>query len=328
MLLVELIVILLATSFVALRYFAATRPGGRGARPPTDGSLEHDLDWHMRELAAANLRLATLTAELDETRDDAGSAREQAERANAAKSMFLANISHELRTPLNAILGFSEIIEQEMFGAIGNARYRDYARDIHGAAKHLESLIDDILDVSKIEAGKYELHPDWLDPAEALMEPVKMVRDRAAESGLLLATEFDPIGLQIHADRRALKQMALNLLSNSIKFTSPGGNITLRTRLLATGEVSVEVEDTGCGIPADALDRVLQPFEQIDNEQTRRHNGAGLGLPLVDALLALHGGKLDIRSEIERGTFVALRFPATRVALAPRKVLPPTEMCA
>lgn len=268
-----------------------------------------------RELAVANLRLAEAGADLDETRRATLAARVDAERAVAAKSMFVANISHELRTPLNAVLGFAEVIEREMFGPVGNAKYVEYARDIRGAAGHLKSLIDDILDMSRVEANKYELHSEWLDPAEALTEPLRMVGDRAARSSLQIDTEFDPISPRLFADRRALIQMALNLLSNALKFTDAGGHVVLRTRLAASGELAIEVEDTGCGIPPEDLERVLRPFEQVDNTHTRRHRGAGLGLPLVDALIRLHDGTLAIESKVGSGTKISLRFPASRVAL-------------
>jgi two-component system cell cycle sensor histidine kinase PleC len=269
-----------------------------------------------RELTVVNLRLAETTTDLERTRQESAEARAEAERASAAKSMFVANISHELRTPLNAILGFAEMIEREMFGPLGNPRYLDYVRDIEGAAEHLKSLMDDLLDISRVQANKYELHAEWLDPAEAFDEPLRMMTDRATRAGLRIDTDFDPICPKLFADRRALTQMALNLLTNAIKFTE-AGQVTLRTRLAATGEFLVEVEDTGCGIAPEDLERVLQPFEQVDNEQTRRHHGAGLGLPLVGALIRLHDGTLAIDSQVGTGTKITLRFPASRVTLQP-----------
>ncbi|HLG85622.1 MAG TPA: HAMP domain-containing sensor histidine kinase [Alphaproteobacteria bacterium] len=276
-----------------------------------------------RELTVVNLKLAETTTDLEKTRHESAAARAEAERASAAKSMFVANISHELRTPLNAILGFAEMIEREMFGPLGHPRYLDYVRDIEGAAEHLKSLMDDLLDISRVQANRYELHAEWLDPAEALAEPLRMVSDRAARAELRIDTDFDPICPKLFADRRALVQMALNLLTNAIKFTE-GGRVSLRTRLAATGDFLVEVEDTGCGIAPEDLERVLQPFEQVDNDQTRRHHGAGLGLPLVNALIRLHEGTLAIESQLGTGTKIALRFPASRVALE----LPDSEASA
>ena len=281
-----------------------------------------------RELTVVNLRLAEAAADLERTRQESTAARAEAERASAAKSMFVANISHELRTPLNAVLGFSEMIERQLFGPLGNPKYLGYVRDIQGAAGHLKSLIDDLLDISRVEANRYELHAEWLDPTDALAEPLRMVSDRATEAGLKITTEFDPICPKLFADRRSLVQMALNLLTNAIKFTE-GGEVSLRTRLAASGELLVEVEDTGCGIAPEDLQRVLQPFEQVDNEQTRRHRGAGLGLPLVDALIRLHDGSLVIESHVGAGTKITLHFPASRVALElPDTEVPATGLCA
>jgi two-component system cell cycle sensor histidine kinase PleC len=295
---------------------------------------QDDLEWKVRQrthqLFEATLRLEGIAAELAAAKRDAEAQRLAAEKANLAKSLFLANMSHELRTPLNAILGFSEVIQKEVFGAVQNARYSEYIGDIHNAASHLESLINDVLDLSKIEANKYDLHSEWLDLAGAIEEPFTMVRDRAARTGIHLEGDFDAVDPRLFADRRALKQMVLNLLSNALKFTGPGGKVTLRTRLLPSGEAIVAVEDTGCGIPEQHLDRIFLPFEQVDNPHTRRETGTGLGLPLVKALIGLHQGTLEVTSQEGRGTRMTLRFPVDRVGLLPAQpaARAPIEMCA
>jgi signal transduction histidine kinase len=294
----------------------------------TQEELERLVRQRTHQLFETNLRLEKIAAELADAKRDAEAQRRQADSANLAKSLFLANMSHELRTPLNAILGFSEVIEKELFGAIANKRYGEYAGDIHKAAAHLESLINDVLDLSKIEAGKYQLYSEWLDLEQAVGEPLHMIRDRAEKAGILLEVAIDPVGPQLFADRRALSQMVLNLLSNALKFTGAGGKVTLRTRLLPSGEVTIAVEDTGCGIPEQCLDRILLPFEQVESSHARREIGTGLGLPLVKALVGLHQGTLEVTSQEGKGTAIAMRFPTDRVSLLQPIAAAASEPCA
>jgi PAS domain S-box-containing protein len=243
-------------------------------------------------------------------------AKEQAELASRSKSEFLANMSHELRTPLNAVIGFSEVMEMEVFGKLGAAQYREYAHDIKSSGMHLLSLINTILDLSKIEAGKYELHPEEVDLSEAVDSCLRLVKDRATANRLRLATEL-PGGLpRLHADARALKQILINLLSNAVKFTPPGGTVTVSVRLGAGGDVLIAVADTGIGIAEKDMAKALAPFGQVDGDLNRKHNGTGLGLPLVRQLTELHGGTLDLRSQLGVGTTVTVRLPQPRARLA------------
>ena len=240
-------------------------------------------------------------------------AKEQAELANRTKSEFLANMSHELRTPLNAIIGFSEIVAGELFGPIGSARYVEYARDIHASGIHLLSIISDILDLSKIEAGRRELSEGVVDLYEAAESCLRLVRGRADDGGIKLLNAVTRPITPLYADERAVKQILLNLLSNAVKFTPEGGRVTVRTELHADGALVVLVEDTGIGIAQENIPRALAPFSQVDSSLSRRYEGTGLGLPLVKSLVELHGGRLELTSEVGRGTTAAVVFPADRV---------------
>jgi two-component system cell cycle sensor histidine kinase PleC len=232
----------------------------------------------------------------------------RAESANKAKSEFLANMSHELRTPLNAINGFSEVMMAELFGPLGDKRYAEYVRDIHASGEHLLSVINDILDMSKIEAGKMTMRFEMLDLNDVVSDAVRLVRGRADEQGLRLSVDMDGLP-EIEADFRAIKQVLLNLLSNAIKFTPRGGAVRVwgRTARGPDGidRVQVNVQDTGIGISREDLARLTSPFEQVESQHAKTQQGTGLGLALSKALIGLHGGALDIQSEPGKGTTVS-----------------------
>jgi signal transduction histidine kinase len=236
-------------------------------------------------------------------------AKEAAELASRAKSEFLANMSHELRTPLNAIIGFSETMVSAMFGQL-SARYRGYANDIHNAGRHLLEILNEILDLSKIEAGRLELCDKAIDLQELFEACRQLVVDRANVAGI--AATFEETNLGLWADELRVKQALLNLLSNAIKFTAAGGRITVSAALSPTEEIRIAVEDTGIGIAAEDVTRVLEPFSQVASAQSRAHQGTGLGLPLARRLIELHGGQMLLDSTLGEGTAVTLVFPPTR----------------
>ena len=232
----------------------------------------------------------------------------ESETANKAKSDFLANMSHELRTPLNAILGFSELIKEEIFGPVGIRRYRDYAQNIHDSGSHLLELIGDILDMSKIEAGRLEPECRAMPVAPVLHDAVRLVNLKAEQGRLRLDLRV-PEGCRVVADPRALKQVALNLLSNAIKFTMPGGTVVVEARTTG-GRVVISVTDTGIGIEPENIAHILQPFGQVRRPTVRSQSGTGLGLPLSNRLAALMGGTLEIDSTPGHGTTVSVVLPA------------------
>jgi signal transduction histidine kinase len=265
--------------------------------------------------------LAESQAELRHQEDQAAAleamraAKEAAELADRAKSEFLANMSHELRTPLNAVLGFSELMVGEAFGPLGNDRYRSYAQDIHSSGSHLLGIINDILDLSKAAAGKLKLVEDRISAHDVVTSVCRLIQPRIDEGKLSLSVDIMPSTLILYVDERLLKQMLLNLLSNACKFTPPGGHIGCSVSCDTAG-VAFAVTDTGVGIPAEHLDRVLQPFIQVDSSLIRRHEGTGLGLPLVKAMAELHGGTLRLDSELGTGTTATLILPLNRVESA------------
>lgn len=235
-------------------------------------------------------------------------AKEAAERAYAAKSQFLANMSHELRTPLNAIIGFSEMMQRQLLGPIGTEKYLDYIGGIRESGEHLLDLISDILDMSKIEAGKYELDLEDLNLAKVMRLAVHMIEGRAQESKISLSMNIENDDLHVVADRRALMQILLNVLSNAVKFTNAGGSVKIEC-IEREDYIAVKVHDTGIGIPADKLQSVTNPFEQAANHYTREHEGTGLGLAITKDLIELHRGTLQISSTVGIGTTVNIRLP-------------------
>ncbi|MEI6557600.1 MAG: HAMP domain-containing sensor histidine kinase [Rhodospirillaceae bacterium] len=230
------------------------------------------------------------------------------ELASEAKSRFLASMSHELRAPLTGILGFSEILKSEMLGPLGNRRYVDYAGHIHESGEHMLSLINDILDIAKIEAGKMEIDPEWVGVPSLFEHLEGLIAVRAAERGLTLIFEAPP-ALQLFADARAARQMVINLLSNALKFTPDGGLVTVTARSGADGGIMLAVSDTGPGICHETITRLMRPFEQADNRFDASRKGSGLGLSLVKGLMELHGGRLTIESTVGRGSIFTLHFP-------------------
>ena len=236
-------------------------------------------------------------------------ARREAESASQAKSAFLATMSHELRTPLNAILGFSEIMTLETFGPLGSQNYRDYSRDIYDSGMHLLRVINDVLDLSKVEAGRLELRRTDVDVEESVQVALRFFRERSKKAALTLTAQIEPGLPVLHADERVVRQCILNLVSNAIKFTPAGGTILVSARREAGGWIAIGVADNGIGIAEADLPRVLTPFGQADNAYTRKHDGTGLGLPLVKSFTELHAGTFEIRSVLGAGTTVTIRFP-------------------
>jgi len=242
-------------------------------------------------------------------------ARSQAEMANRSKSDFLANMSHELRTPLNAIIGFSEIISNELFGPIVNEKYLEYIRDIHNSSLHLLSIINDVLDMSKIEAGKLELSKEALNIQSVISDVVRMMHERAQSRGIELITQLLDEEVDVWADERAMKQIFLNLLSNAIKFSKAGGKVYVRVGADQPNLAVVEFEDYGIGMNEEEQERALQPFGQAKPATTRNYGGTGLGLPITKGLVEAHGGKLAIKSRAGSGTIVRVVLPTEGKAL-------------
>ncbi|MFQ6017922.1 MAG: hybrid sensor histidine kinase/response regulator [Kiloniellaceae bacterium] len=250
--------------------------------------------------------------------EDLRVAKEQAEFANRSKTEFLANMSHELRTPLNAILGFSEVIRNQMFGPLGSERYVEYAAAVHDSGAHLLEIINDILDVSKAEAGKLELHEQPVDVARAVDAALRLLRERAESARLTLKSNVPDDVPPLWADQRMIKQILINLLSNAVKFTPEGGKILVRATILEDGGLALAVRDTGIGIAAKDLPAAMSHFGQVDTTLSRKHTGSGLGLPLAKSLTELHGGTLELESQTGLGTTVTVRMPKERVMREPR----------
>jgi two-component system cell cycle sensor histidine kinase PleC len=274
------------------------------------------LTYRLDEDSRLRFEVEDLARELEEARDEALRKRFEAETANASKTAFLANMSHELRTPLNAILGFSEIIAEECFGAVGSPRYKEYAGDIHNSGAHLLSLINDLLDVAKIEAGRMEIEPHALDVARTFDSALKIIGTKARERNQELVIDIEADSPELYADERALKQILINLVSNAVKFTPEGGRITVVCSRARCGNFQVMVEDNGPGIPREKLDKIFKPFSQVDNRYDRQGGGTGLGLALVRGLTELHGGRAWIESDFGKGCRAYVVLPVAPSARA------------
>jgi len=266
-----------------------------------------------------------LIGELEQAKAISDEARRRAEAANIAKSRFLAQMSHELRTPLNAILGFSEVMKTEVFGAHAVPAYKEYSADIHNSGVHLLGLINEILDLSRIEAGRYELNEESVSLVAIVEDCHHLLKLRASNRGITIHEIAEPDMPRLWADERAIRQICLNLLSNAIKFTPQGGEIWLKVGWTASGGQYVSVKDTGAGIPEEEIPVALASFGQGSNSIKSAEQGAGLGLPIAKSLVDLHGGTFTLKSKLRIGTEVVVTFPPERVvaAMAPIAEAPP-----
>jgi two-component system, cell cycle sensor histidine kinase PleC len=290
--------------------------------------LAHRL--HSTTLATLEARAEkdALIGELEQAKSISDEARHRAESANVAKSRFLAQMSHELRTPLNAILGFSEVMKSEIFGAHAVPVYKEYSADIHSSGVHLLNLINEILDLSRIEAGRYELNEEAVSLVNVVADCHHLLKLRASSRGITVHEVFERAMPRIWGDERAVRQVVLNLLSNAIKFTPQGGEIWLKVGWTASGGQYLSVRDTGSGIPENEIPIVLASFGQGSNSIKSAEQGAGLGLPIAKSLIDMHGGTFTLKSKLRIGTEVIVTFPPERVmsALAPvREEAPPLQ---
>lgn len=280
-----------------------------------DGHLAKRQRSEADRLRAHIAELEATKAQLEQTSQHLIVARDAAFEANRSKSAFLAAMSHELRTPLNAVIGFSDILTSELFGPLGHQKYRQYATDIHVSGSHLLALINDILDLSRIDAGEGKLEESDVDLREVIAQSLRMVAPQAEAAGIALTSEIACNLPHFHADMRRLKQTVVNLLGNAVKFTSAGGRIQVRA-VPRDGGVAISVADTGIGIAAEDIARALERFGQVDSTLARKYEGAGLGLPLAKHFIEMHGGTLSLESSVDVGTTVTVTLPASRALAA------------
>jgi two-component system cell cycle sensor histidine kinase PleC len=279
--------------------------------------LSFTFEHTYRTVAFQRFEKDSIAQELARTADELSRARDFAQEASKAKSEFLANMSHELRTPLNAIIGFSDMIRTEMLGPVNPPKYADYIGDIHKSGLHLLNLINNLLDLAKIEAGKQDLNDVEIALDQAAANALRFVENQARKGGISLSTEIDT-GMGLLADERAITQVLTNLLSNAIKFTQPGGDVAVFAYCVDGGGLALGVKDTGIGMEPDEVRRALEPFVQIAHVTTVEGWGTGLGVPLVKALIEIHGGTFHIESHRGIGTCAWGEFPATRTVAAPQ----------
>jgi len=274
---------------------------------------EEMLEIRVAELMDTRQRVEAQGAEVAQLAEELAWARDEAVRTSRAKSSFLAAMSHELRTPLNAIIGFSQMMKAKIFGPMGDLHYEEYAKDILASGEHLLELINDVLDLSKVEAGKMELCEEDVDVSEAISTSLDFLKESATESKVELITKTPKDLPKLYADSRLLKQIMINLLSNAVKFTPEGGKVTVSAAVNGGGELSLTVADTGIGISKENLTAVMTPFGQVDSSLARKHKGSGLGVPLVKELVEMHGGAFTLQSEVGKGTVATVVFPPERV---------------
>ena len=245
--------------------------------------------------------------------EELGAAKRAAEHASSQKSEFLARISHEIRTPLNAIIGFSDLMTEERFGPVGNLRYLDYLKDINRSGRHVLDLVNDLLDISKIEAGEQEMDFEAVPLNETLADAVSMLQPQANRNRVIIRSSFASDLPEVVADLRSVKQIALNLLSNAVRYTTPGGQVIVSTSYELTGGVAIRVRDTGIGMTAQEIEQAMKPFKQINALNRNRGDGTGLGLPLTKAMVEANRANFAITSTPGQGTLVEIVFPSTRV---------------
>jgi len=298
-------------TYIRERMRAHRNPGAPIQQQMSDGTWV--LMGEHRTGDGGTFLIRTDMTELKKAEEAMQRAREEAETANRAKSEFLANMSHELRTPLNAVIGFSDMIRRETFGPVGSPKYLEYVNDINESGTHLLELITDILDLSKVEAGKLELHEQNVDVSRVVRSCLTLVKERAEARGVEVKCDSAPNLPGLSADERKLKQILINLMSNAIKFTPSGGEITVRNWVHRDDGYVFQISDTGIGMAREDIPKALTPFRQVDNNISRKYDGTGLGLPLTKALTELHGGSLDLQSEVGVGTTVTVRFPTERI---------------